>query len=92
MEINVKHLAKLAHISIEEGSENKVQGDLEETIKLVDKMMAVDTSTVQPMAYPHDGFQRLREDCITEQPNALKMQESAPKSDQGYYLVPKVID
>ncbi len=92
MEINVDHLAKLSNLSLDQKQLTKTQSDLSKIISLINEMMIIDTSNVRPMAYPHDNQQRLREDVVTEIIDREEMQKSAPKKDQGYYLVPKVID
>ena len=92
MKIDVNHLAKLSYLSLDQTRSKKIQTDLLKIISLIDEMMVIDTSTVEPMAYPHDSYQRLREDVVSEIIDREEMQKSAPKSDQGYYLVPKVIE
>jgi len=92
MEIDVDHLAKLSNLSLDQKQLIKTQSDLSKIISLINEMMIIDTSNVSPMAYPHDNQQRLREDVVTEIIDREEMQKSAPKKDQGYYLVPKVIE
>ena len=92
MKIDVDHLAKLSYLSIKQGQLERVQNDLDAIISLIDEMMVVDTTDIDPMTYPHDNYQRLREDVVSEIIDREEMQKSAPKKNQGYYLVPKVID
>ena len=51
-----------------------------------------DTDNVVPMSNPHDMQQRLRPDAVTRQNEREALMASAPVQDQGYFLVPKVID
>ena len=92
MEIDVNHLANLSYLSIDQKQLVKTETDLLKIISLINEMMVIDTSSVYPMAYPHDNYQRLREDIVSESVDREEMQESAPKKEQGYYLVPKVIE
>ena len=92
MKIDVDHLAKLSYLSIKQGQLERVQNDLDAIISLIDEMMVVDTTDIDQMTYPHDNYQRLREDVVSEIIDREEMQKSAPKKNQGYYLVPKVID
>ena len=55
-------------------------------------MQVIDTQDIEPMTHPQDGFQRLRHDIVSEEVNLRETQKSAPKTDNGYYLVPKVIE
>ena len=92
MEIDVNHLANLCYLSVDQKQLKKTEGDLLKIISLINEMVDIDTSNVDPMAYPHDNFQRLREDIVSESIDREEMQKSAPKKEQGYYLVPKVIE
>ncbi len=44
------------------------------------------------MAHPQDIQLRLREDKVTETDQRATMQKSAPRVDEGLYLVPRVIE
>ena len=92
MSIDLSHISTLSLLSLDSVSYKKIEKDLSEILSLVDKMNAVDTQNIEPMTYPHDGFQRLREDVVSEDVDLNENQKSAPKTDQGYYLVPKVIE
>ncbi|MBW7926374.1 MAG: Asp-tRNA(Asn)/Glu-tRNA(Gln) amidotransferase subunit GatC, partial [Burkholderiaceae bacterium] len=63
---------------------------------LVEKMRAVDTGGVEPLAHPLDVVQdiplRLREDVASEQVDREANQKSAPAVERGLFLVPKVIE
>ena len=59
---------------------------------LVDELNTIDTTDVVPMSNPHDMEQRLRSDEVTRRNNRDALMASAPSQEQGYFLVPKVID
>ena len=44
------------------------------------------------MSNPHDMEQRLRPDAVTRSNEREALMASAPVQEQGYFLVPKVID
>jgi len=44
------------------------------------------------MAHPLNMSQRLRPDAVTESSERDFIQENAPSTEGGYYLVPKVIE
>jgi aspartyl-tRNA(Asn)/glutamyl-tRNA(Gln) amidotransferase subunit C len=52
----------------------------------------VDTANVEPLAHAFDAVQRLREDVITETDHRDELQEIAPETEDGLFLVPKVIE
>ena len=92
MNIDLNHISALSLLSLDPASYEKIEKDLSEILLLVDKMNTIDTQRVEPMTHPHDGFQRLRDDVVLEEVDLHETQKSAPKTDQGYYLVPKVIE
>jgi aspartyl-tRNA(Asn)/glutamyl-tRNA(Gln) amidotransferase subunit C len=55
-------------------------------------MQSVDTAAVEPLAHPLDVVQRLRKDEITEKNRREELQTLAPSSQDGRYLVPKVLE
>jgi aspartyl-tRNA(Asn)/glutamyl-tRNA(Gln) amidotransferase subunit C len=59
---------------------------------MIDQMQSVDTSAVSAMAHPFDAGQRLRADQITETNQRDYYQKIAPATQNGLYLVPKVIE
>ncbi len=48
MKINVKHVAKLADLSLTEEETKKFESQLEETLKYVEQLEEVDTDNVEP--------------------------------------------
>ena len=61
-----------------------------------ERMQAVDTAGVEPLAHPVAGFQdvalRLRPDVVSEPDQRDANQRSAPAVEAGLFLVPKVIE
>ncbi len=90
--IDIQHLARLARLSIDDQAEQSARDQLANIIAMIDSMRSVDTDNVVPMAHPMDATQRLREDKVTESVDRDQFQANAPATEQGYYLVPQVID
>ena len=63
---------------------------------IVEKMRAVDTTGIQPLAHPIEAIQevalRLRDDIASEPNQRQANQKSAPAVENGLFLVPKVIE
>jgi len=89
---DVEKLAHLARLEISEDTIADVSNSVTEVIKLVDQLQAVETEGVQPMAHPLDALQLLRADEVTEPNVRDAFQAIAPATEDGLYLVPKVID
>lgn len=89
---DIAKLARLARIQIDDNSSEELLGRLTDILGMIDTMQAVDTSSVAPMANPHDAHQRLRADVVSEDNQRERFQAIAPATENGLYLVPKVID
>jgi len=85
-------IADLSRLQIDEKSITEFQTNLSNILDLVDQLQAVDTTGVEPMAHPMDAVQRLRADVVTEENNREKFQKIAPSTENGHYLVPKVVE
>lgn len=88
----VKKIAHLARLKIDEADIPETVTHLSNILDLVAQMDAVDTEAVVPMSHPLDAVQRLREDLVTEHDQREDFQTIAPKTENGLYLVPKVIE
>jgi aspartyl-tRNA(Asn)/glutamyl-tRNA(Gln) amidotransferase subunit C len=88
----VKKIAKLAALDVKEEDIQSYADNLSNILGLVEQMSAVDTTGVTPMSHPFDVVQRLREDVVTEVDRREDFLAIAPKTEDGLYLVPKVLD
>jgi len=88
----VKKIAYLARLKIDEADVPGYVNNLSNIIDLVEQMNAVNTDGVVPMSHPLDAVQRLREDVVTEINQREVFQAIAPKTEDGLYLVPQVIE
>jgi aspartyl-tRNA(Asn)/glutamyl-tRNA(Gln) amidotransferase subunit C len=89
---DIRKIAWLARLQIEEADIPKYAGELSRVLDLVDQLDQIPTEEVEPMAHPTDAVQRLREDRVTEQNQREKFQAIAPLAEAGLYLVPRVIE
>jgi len=88
----VKKIAKLACLNVAEADIQSYANNLSNILDLVEQMNAVDTTGVTPMSHPFDAVQRLREDVVTDLNRREEFQAIAPRTENGLYLVPKVIE
>ena len=89
---DVKRVAHLARVAIDEAEAEAVLSQLNDVFKLIAQMQAVDTRDVTPMSHALNVVQRLREDAVTEPDQHALFQSVAPQVEGGLYLVPKVIE
>ena len=88
----IEKIAHLARLHIGESETEKVATRITDILVLIDQMQSVDTEAVEPLAHPLDLVQRLRADVITEDNQRDRLQKLAPASEDGLYLVPKVLE
>ena len=89
---DIKAIAKLARLKIDEADVPLYATNLSSILDLVEQMSSVNTEGVVPMSHPLDVVQRLREDVVTENDQREAFQKVAPSTQDGLYLVPKVIE
>ena len=89
---DVKNAADLARIAISDDEAEAALAPLEQVFTLIEQMQTQDTDGVEPMAHAQDISSRLREDIVTETDKREALQASAPATEKGLFLVPKVID
>ena len=88
----IEKIAHLARLHIGESDAEEVATRITDILVLIDQMQSVDTEAVEPLAHPLDLVQRLRADEITEDNQRDRLQKLAPASEDGLYLVPKVLE
>lgn len=89
---DVEKIAHLARLQINDSDIREVGQRISNILQMIDQMQNVNTSEVSPMAHPFDAAQRLRPDQVTEQDQRDYLQRIAPATQDGLYLVPKVIE
>jgi aspartyl-tRNA(Asn)/glutamyl-tRNA(Gln) amidotransferase subunit C len=94
---DIARLSKLAQLDLNDQQADDALDKLNSIFALVEQMRAVDTTGVAPLSHPiaawkDDVALRLREDKVTEPNRRDDYQKPAPATQDGLYLVPKVID
>lgn len=88
----IEKIAELARIRIGQEQLGQVTERITEILGMVDQLQAADTTGIEPMANPLDDVARLRPDEVTQPNRREAFQAIAPATENGLYLVPKVID
>jgi aspartyl-tRNA(Asn)/glutamyl-tRNA(Gln) amidotransferase subunit C len=89
---DVKKIAHLARLSRPDTQIDDYAQRLSGILDMVAKLQEAPTAGIQPMAHPLDATQRLRPDAVTESNQRDAFQTIAPDTENGLYLVPKVIE
>ena len=88
----IENLATLARLDIDDKRVEEISQRLGSVLELVDQLKAADTSSLMDNLHADQTTQRLREDRVTETDQREAFQAIAPDTEDGLYLVPKVID
>ena len=88
----VEKIAHLARLGLSEADLPRTTETLNNILGLIDRMQAVDTTGIEPLAHPLETTQRLRTDAVTESNQRDTYQAIAPAVEEGLYLVPRVIE
>lgn len=91
-EAEALQIAHLARLSFDEAQLKRTIPDLNAILDLAATLTAINTDDITPMAHPLKMTQRLRADVVDETNQAAAFQTIAPKTEQGYYLVPTVLE
>jgi aspartyl-tRNA(Asn)/glutamyl-tRNA(Gln) amidotransferase subunit C len=93
---DVTRIAHLARLELAEGEAQQTLSQLNNFFALVEKMQAVDTTGIVPLAHPVEHIAevdlRLRADIVTEEIRRDDFQQCAPAVQDGLYLVPRVVE
>ncbi|MEI8029904.1 MAG: Asp-tRNA(Asn)/Glu-tRNA(Gln) amidotransferase subunit GatC [Comamonadaceae bacterium] len=93
---DIARIANLARLELKPLESERMLTQINGFFDLVEKMRAVDTRGVAPLAHPLATIQditlRLREDRVSEPNNREANQRNAPAVEVGLFLVPKVIE
>lgn len=91
-EQQVRNIAELAKLTIEDNEIPEYQHNLGKILAMFEQLTAVNTEGIEPLTNPLDAVQRLRADKVTANNQRDYLQQNAPLADQGYYLVPRVVE
>lgn len=88
--------ASLARLKLQEREIGDVTERISSILDMVDQMQSIDTRDVEPMANSLDAVQYLRADNIDEPTDKIARRDQflaiAPATEDGLFLVPKVIE
>ena len=91
-EKNIKDIAHLARLKIEENEVAESLADFSSILSMINEMQTVNTENIVPLSNTHEQTQKLRKDVVTESNDREKLLNLAPRATDGLFLVPRVID
>jgi aspartyl-tRNA(Asn)/glutamyl-tRNA(Gln) amidotransferase subunit C len=88
----VRHVARLARLELSPADEQRLRADMDEMLAYVDKLNELDTKDVAPTTQVGEAGTPMRDDEVTNCPDAEAMLANAPLRDRNYFKVPKIIE
>ena len=89
----IAKLSKLSSLEIDESKKENLKAELADIINFVENLKEIDVSGIEATFSTIEGGSPLRED-VAKQDLELSnhILKHAPKSEDGYFIVPKIIE
>jgi len=92
-EKTVLKVAKLAHLALPEERVAPMAQELNAILAWIEQLNEVDVEGVAPMTSAVEGVKLpMREDVVTAGNDPARVLKNAPKSEDGFFVVPKVVE
>jgi aspartyl-tRNA(Asn)/glutamyl-tRNA(Gln) amidotransferase subunit C len=91
-ENTVRRVAHLARIALPEARVAPMAAELNGILAWIEQLNEVDVEGVAPMASAVATPLPMRADVVTEGGDPKKVLANAPKSEDGFFVVPKVVE
>ena len=88
----VRRVARLARIAVTDAEVPHLQGELNSILAFVEQLDEVDVSGVEPMTSVIPMTLPMRQDGVVDGGIQAAITANAPAKDDGYFLVPKVVE
>jgi len=88
----VRRVAHLARIRVDEAEAERITGELNGILGFVEQLGPVDVGDVPPMTAAVETELRQRADGVADGGYAERILRNAPEKDDGFFLVPKVVE
>ncbi|MDN5287080.1 MAG: aspartyl/glutamyl-tRNA(Asn/Gln) amidotransferase subunit [Mucilaginibacter sp.] len=88
----VEKVAHLARLELNETEKQEMIKDMSKILDFMAKLNELDTTGVEPLVYMTNDVNVLRDDVVKQQITHQEALQNAPKHDDNYFLVAKVIE
>ncbi len=89
----IAKLAKLSSLEIDDSRKEKLKSELGDIINFVENLNDIDVSHIEATFTTVEGGTPLREDVSNQNLELSNhILKHAPKSEDGYFIVPKIIE
>ena len=88
----VKHISKLARISLDEKRINNLSKDLSSIMKFIEKLKELNTDKTTPLTSIINASLKSREDEVKDGKIRDEILKNSPEKNEEFFVVPKVIE
>ena len=88
----VKHISKLARISLEDEKAKKLTGDLNSIFKFIEKLNTLNTNNIEPLTSIAETTLKLRNDEVKSKNIRDQILKNSPNENKDFFVVPKVVE
>ena len=88
----IKHVSKLARISVDEKKIDGLVKDLSSIFKFIEQLNELNTDKVEPLSSILNAPLRSRKDEINDGKIREKILKNSPEKNEEFFVVPKVIE
>ena len=88
----VRRIARLARIAVTDAEVPHLQGEINAILKFVEALDEVNVDGVEPMTSVIPMRLPMREDVVTDGEIEPLVMANAPLTEDGFFLVPKVVE
>tara|TARA_X000000368_G_scaffold348566_1_gene288380 strand:- start:94 stop:381 length:288 start_codon:yes stop_codon:yes gene_type:complete len=88
----IKHISKLARISVDEKKIDNLTKDLSSIFEFIEQLNELKTDKVKPLSSILNEPLRSRKDKISDGKIKDKILKNSPKTNEEFFVVPKVIE
>lgn len=89
---SIKKIAHLARLQFDESSAEKMSQDMSQILDWVEQLNELDTSGVAPLTTMSSEVNDMRDDKVGTHLDHEAGLKNAPKRDEDYFRVPKVLE
>jgi len=88
----VKHISKLARISLDEKKINNLVKDLSSIMKFIEKLNELNTDKTTPLTSIINSSLKSREDAVKDGKIRDQILKNSPEKNEEFFVVPKVLE
>ena len=88
----VKHISKLARISLDEKKINNLSKDLSSIMKFIEKLNELNTDKTTPLTSIISASLKSRKDEVKDGKIRDQILKNSPEKNEEFFVVPKVVD